>query len=133
MRWHGSAHGFFAADKSRPIFGHTAAGFSYMCHGRSVMGRRGLCWRSRDFRLGDFRLYRRVHKETQGGLGASAHVVAPYEDPNPRFDDLLLYHADVQRGHVGVRGDGESESEEFPSRGSHRVGASRMIDLRSVR
>jgi len=95
MRWHGAAHGFFTADKSRPIFGHTAASFSHMCHERPVMDRRGLCWWGRDLRPGDLRLYRRVHQKTQGFPRASAHIVTPYEDTGPRLDHLLLYYADV--------------------------------------
>ena len=67
LRWHGFAHGLFAADgrcvplstlsskptlipHSCPIVGHTDPGFSHMCHERPVMDRRSLRRRGGDLR-----------------------------------------------------------------------------------
>lgn len=124
---------------SRQDPGYIAASFPHMCHGRPVMDRMGIrgwgwylwCVHASMTepphltrlmaRLGDFCLHHRVHKEAKGWPWAKTHAIAPHEYLGSGLDDLFLYHANVQRRHVGVWGHGESESEEPPSRVSFCV------------
>ena len=46
-------------------------------------------------RLGEFRLYHRVHKRTQDHPWARTQTITSCEDLDPRLDDLFLYNDDI--------------------------------------